>query len=353
MNYFSQFSSGLCLNIYHFSVSFSAQNQDAATQSTLKKRKVNGILTRDAQEAFLITSWCRDHMLDQSKRESLKVVHRHGPCSHMNEARTSAPTLAEIICYQQQEPIFNPSASQTYKNLSCTTPQCSQLLISGCTRATNTCLYAVLYGDRSFTIGLYATETLTLTPSDVFPGFAFGCGLNNTGLFRGAAGLLGLGRGPPSLVAQTASKYRSYFSYCLPTLSSSSGTLFSRNYNRLWHRHYAAAPEVYDALRTRFRQLMMNYTMTQGVSLFDTCYDFSGRDTVEVPTISFVFGGNVEVPIPFPGILIGSQELACLAFAGNSDASDVGIFGNSQQQTLDVVYDVAGGKLGFGTGGCS
>ncbi|KAI8569364.1 hypothetical protein RHMOL_Rhmol02G0273000 [Rhododendron molle] len=36
-----------------------------------------------------------------------------------------------------------------------------------------------------------------------------------------------------------------------------------------------------------------------------------------------------------------------------SDASDVGIFGDVQQQTLDVVYDVAGGKLGFGTGGCS
>ncbi|KAF7150129.1 hypothetical protein RHSIM_Rhsim02G0219700 [Rhododendron simsii] len=96
---------------------------------------------------------------------------------------------------------------------------------------------------------------------------------------------------------------------------------------------------------------MMNYTMTQGVSMFDTCYNFSGCDTVEVLTISFVFGGNVEVPIPSHGILIGSQELACLAFAGNSDASDVGTFGNWQQQTLDVVHDVAGGKLGFGTGG--
>ncbi|XP_058202140.1 aspartyl protease family protein At5g10770-like [Rhododendron vialii] len=424
--------------------------------------------------------YCIESTKDQSKRESLKVVHRHGPCSHMNEARASAPTLVEIMshdqarvnslhhrlriksdrnslddskatlpaksgrsigtgnyivtlglgtpkkdltltfdtgsdvtwiqcqpcirCYQQQEPIFNPSASQTYKNLSCTSPQCSQLYISGCTRATNTCLYAVLYGDRSFTIGLYATETLTLTPSDVFPGFAFGCGLNNTGLFRGAAGLLGLGRGPPSLVAQTASKYGNYFSYCLPTLSSSSGTLvFGKDggttnsagikYTPLLTNSNGPSfyyievmgikvagellpisqsvfsspgtiidsgtvitrlqPEAYDALRTRFRQLMMNYTMTQGVSLFDTCYDFSGRDKVDVPTISFVFGGNVEVPIPSPGILYGSQKLACLAFAENSDASDEGIFGNWQQQTLDVVYDVAGEKVGFGTGGCS
>ncbi|KAF7150019.1 hypothetical protein RHSIM_Rhsim02G0220800 [Rhododendron simsii] len=311
-----------------------------------------------------------------------------------------------ISCYKQQEPIFNPSASQTYKNLSCTTPQCSQLLISGCTRATNTCLYAVLYGDGSFTIGLYATETLTLTPSDVFPGFAFGCGLNNTGLFRGAAGLLGLGLGLgfPSLLAQTALKYGSYFSYCLPTFSSSSGTLvFGKDggttnsafikYTPLLTNSNGPMfyfikvsgikvagellpisqsvfsssgtiidsgtvitrlqPEAYFALRKRFRQLMTKYSMTQGVSLFDTCYNFTGRDTVEVPMISFLFEGDVEVPMALPGILYGSQELACLAFAANSDASDVGIFGNSQQQTLDVVYDVAGWKIGFGTGGCS
>ncbi|KAG5563113.1 hypothetical protein RHGRI_005757 [Rhododendron griersonianum] len=423
--------------------------------------------------------YCIESKRDESKRESLKVVHSHGPCSHKNEARTSAPTLAEIMthdqarvdslqhrlrvksdrnslddskatlpakpgrsigsgnyivtlglgtpkkdltlifdtgsdvtwiqcqpcisCYQQQEPIFNPSGSQTYKNLSCTTPQCSQLDISDCTIATKTCHYSVLYGDGSFTIGHYANETLTLTPSDVFPGFAFGCGLNNTGLFTGAAGLLGLGRGPPSLVTQTASKYGSYFSYCLPTLSSSSGTLVfgkdggttnsaSIKYTPLLSngRSYyfievtgikvagellpisqsvfsssgtiidsgtvitRLQPTAYDALRTRFRQLMMNYTMTQGVSLFDTCYDFNGRDTVEVPTISFLFAGDIEVPIALEGILYNvGPSRSCLAFAGNRDASYAGIFGNVQQQTLDVVYDVAGGKLGFGIGGCA
>ncbi|KAI8569360.1 hypothetical protein RHMOL_Rhmol02G0272700 [Rhododendron molle] len=407
--------------------------------------------------------YCIESTKDQSKRESLKVVHRHGPCSHMNEARSSAPTLTEIMSHDQarvnsiqhqlrvksdrnslddskailpanpgrsigtsnyivtlglgtlkrtlpsfstpKEPIFNPSASQTYKNISCTAPQCSQLHISGCKRATNTCLYTVGYLDGSLTYGLYATETLTLTPSDVVPGFAFGCGLNNTGLFRGAAGLLGLGRGLPSLVSQTASKYGSYFSYCLPTLSSSSGTLvFGKdggttnstgikytplltNSNRpsfyfievtgikvagellpISHSVFSSPgtiidsgtvitrlqPEAYNVLRTRFRQLMMNYTMTQGVSLFDTCYDFSGRDTVEVPEISFLFAGNIEVPIVLEGILyyVGSSRF-CLAFAENRAASAVGILGNVQQQTLDVVYDVAGGKLGFGTRGCS
>ncbi|KAH7840789.1 hypothetical protein Vadar_021622 [Vaccinium darrowii] len=309
-----------------------------------------------------------------------------------------------ISCYPQQEPVFNPSTSQTYKNLTCNTQQCSQLQRRGCSTDTNTCIYGVNYGDGSFTRGFFATETLTLIASDVFPNFFFGCGVNNQGLFRGSAGLLGLGRNPLSLVGQTTSKYGNYFSYCLPTFSSSSGTLVfgkeggptnsaslkftplltNSNEPSFYFIEVDAIkvgeqtlsispsvfsnsgtiidsgtvvtrlqPEAYSALRTRFRQQMMNYTMTRASDPFDTCYDFTGNNRVLVPDISFLFGGNVEVPIPSSGILYGSQRQACLAFAGNSDASEVGIFGNLQQQTLDVVYDVAGGKLGFGTGGCS
>ncbi|KAF2287295.1 hypothetical protein GH714_039563 [Hevea brasiliensis] len=62
-------------------------------------------------------------------------------------------------------------------------------------------------------------------PSDVFHNFYFGCGQNNQGLFRGSAGLLGLGRDPLSLVSQTAGKYNKIFSYCLPSSASSTGFL--------------------------------------------------------------------------------------------------------------------------------
>ncbi|KAH7841175.1 hypothetical protein Vadar_026656 [Vaccinium darrowii] len=310
-----------------------------------------------------------------------------------------------IHCYPQQDPIFNPSTSQTYKNLTCTSPQCSQLRRRGCATDTNICIYGVGYGDKSYTRGFFATETLTLIPSDVFPNFAFGCGLENVGLFRGAAGLLGLGCNALSLVGQTASKYGNYFSYCLPTFSSSSGTLAfgkeggPKNSSSLKYTTLSTEPnrpsfyfidvvaikvaeqtlsispsvfsssgtiidsgttftrlqpEAYAALRTSFQQHMTNYTMTQGAGPFDTCYDFSGHDTVVVPTITFVFAGYVEVPLDFFGILVTtSQTQGCLAFIGNMDASEDGIFGNLQQQTLDVVYDVAGGKLGFGARGCS
>ncbi|KAI7989613.1 Aspartyl protease family protein [Camellia lanceoleosa] len=113
-------------------------------------------------------------------------------------------------------------------------------------------------------------------------------------------------------------------------------------------------PTIYSALRTAFRRKMTNYPMTKGLPLLDTCYDLSNNKMVLIPKISFYFQGNVEVPIYPTGILFGhSVSQVCLAFAGNSIASDLGIFRNNQQKTLEVASDVRGGKLGFGTRGCS
>ncbi|KAK6141549.1 hypothetical protein DH2020_024709 [Rehmannia glutinosa] len=75
---------------------------------------------------------------------------------------------------------------------------------------------------------------------------------------------------------------------------------------------------------------------------------------ITIPTISFTFGGNLKVDLDLSEIFVAvNSTIACLAFAGNRDASDVGIFGNTQQKTLEVVYDVVGGKLGFDTSGCN
>jgi hypothetical protein len=51
----------------------------------------------------------------------------------------------------------------------------------------------------------------------------FGCGHWNRGLFHGAAGLLGLGRGPLSFASQLQSYYGHSFSYCLVDRNSNSG----------------------------------------------------------------------------------------------------------------------------------
>lgn len=133
-------------------------------------------------------------------------------------------------CYEQQDPIFDPSKSTSYSNISCSSSQCSSLPSAtgnkpGCIASTSTCLYGIQYGDQSFSVGYFSKEKLTLSPTDTFDNFLFGCGQNNKGLFGKTAGLLGLGRDPLSIVSQTSQKYGKYFSYCLPNKSGSGGHL--------------------------------------------------------------------------------------------------------------------------------
>ena len=232
--------------------------------------------------------------------------------------------------------------------------------------------------------------------------FVFGCGQDNKGLFNGIAGLLGLGRGQVSLVQQAAQKYSQFFSYCLPSTTSSTGYLtlgkgseissslkftpmltLSRRQSfyglnligisvggqrlSIPTSVFSTAgtiidsgtvitrlpPTAYNALRTKFREMMRNYPMTSATSPFDTCYDLSKSQSVSIPSISFFFGGDVSVDLGEVGILyVLRQTEACLAFAGNSDPRNIAIFGNEQQKGLEVVYDVAGERIGFRSGGC-
>ncbi|XVF89443.1 hypothetical protein PTKIN_Ptkin19aG0130700 [Pterospermum kingtungense] len=308
-------------------------------------------------------------------------------------------------CYKQQDPIFAPSQSSTYSNVSCTSTACRSLasatgISPGC--SSSTCVYAIQYGDSSFSAGFFAKETLTLTSRDVFPNFFFGCGQNNQGLFRGVAGLIGLGRDKLSLPSQTASRYKNFFYYCLPSSPSLTGFLtfgyrgFSKSvkFTTLSSMSEGTSfygiditgisvggrklpisasvfttagavidsgtvitrlpPTAYATLRSAFRQAMSKYPITKARSLLDTCYDFSSYSTITVPKISFFFSGGVEVPIDVTGIFYSEDvSQVCLAFAGNRDDSDAAIFGNTQQKTLQVVYDGGRGRIGFGTGGCA
>ncbi|XP_021805247.1 aspartyl protease family protein At5g10770-like isoform X1 [Prunus avium] len=307
-------------------------------------------------------------------------------------------------CYTQSEPIFDPSLSTSYKTISCTTAACTQLLSLGVEQSCfdSTCLYAAEYGDMSFSIGVFGSEKLTLTPTDVFEGFLFGCGLDNEGLFNGSAGLLGLGRSNISIVEQTANKYNRFFSYCLPSTSCSPGYLRfgkgGRSSNAVKFTTLSTVsqgnpyyglnvtginvggtklpilasvfsrgtiidsgtvitrlpPAAYSALRAAFLQAMMSYPLTESAfDILDTCYNFSSFKTVSYPSISFVFGDGLTQDLDATGIFYAvSVDMVCLAFAENEDDSQSGIIGNVQQKRLEVVYDVAGGRVGFAPAGC-
>ncbi|XP_073153158.1 aspartyl protease family protein At5g10770-like [Henckelia pumila] len=308
-------------------------------------------------------------------------------------------------CYKQVDPIFDPSGSSSYSNISCDSPQCSQLFsatghVPGCLSG-STCVYAIQYVDKSISVGYLSKDKLTLSSADVIPDFLFGCGQDNQGLFGATAGIIGLGRNPLSIVSQTAQKYGKYFSYCIPSISGSTGHLtlgkngasgnvkftpidLSKEASHYFIDIIAITvgglelpisqsvfktagtiidsgtvitrlpPEAYSSMRSTFQQLMATYPRAPAFSIFDTCYDLSNFSTLTIPKVAFTFGGNVKVDLSPQGILIAtSSSTACLAFAANNAATDVGIFGNTQQTTLEVVYDVAGGNLGFGPGGCS
>ncbi|XP_039119032.1 aspartyl protease family protein At5g10770-like [Dioscorea cayenensis subsp. rotundata] len=302
-------------------------------------------------------------------------------------------------CYHQQEPIFDPTKSSTYSNVSCSAPACSQLQVSGC--SDTTCLYGVLYGDNSTTIGFYAKDTLTLSSSDILPGFFFGCGENNKGLFGETAGILGLGRGLTSLISQSKTKYNGVFSYCLPSTTSSAGyltlggkapvnlkytpmltdssmpsfyfldlqsisvagtklsispTVFSNAGTIIDSGTVISRlpPAAYSSLRQEFRQKMAKYPAAPGIRIFDTCYNLSSYETVEIPMVALEFAGGVIVDLDFFAIVyVVSLSQVCLGFAGNGDAGDKGIIGNVQQRKLSVVYDVGNKVIGFGQGACN
>ncbi|KAF7103167.1 hypothetical protein CFC21_104189 [Triticum aestivum] len=304
-----------------------------------------------------------------------------------------------VKCYKQKEPLFDPAKSSTYANVSCSDPACDDLDSNGCTGGH--CLYAVQYGDGSYTVGFFAQDTLTIA-HDAIKGFRFGCGEKNSGLFGKTAGLMGLGRGKTSLTVQAYDKYGGAFAYCLPASLTGTGYLDfgpgSAGNNarltpmltdkgqtfyyvgltgiRVGGQQVPVAESVFStagtlvdsgtvitrlpataylALSKAFAKAMSasGYKTAPAYSILDTCYDFTGLSDVSLPTVSLVFQGGTCLDVDVSGIVYAiSQAQVCLAFASNGDDESVAIIGNTQQKTYGVLYDLGKKTVGFAPGSC-
>eukprot|EP01018_Ginkgo_biloba_P025581 Gb_25577 [translate_table: standard] len=306
-------------------------------------------------------------------------------------------------CYEQADPIYNPSLSSTYANVHCESNFCQQLDISACRN--DSCLYQVSYGDGSYTVGSFATDTITLGKTAI-RNVAIGCGHDNEGLFVGAAGLLGLGGGSLSFPSQLNNEDGKVFSYCLVDRdSSASSTLeFGREAiargavmapllkNRRVDTFYYVGltgmsvggnmvpvsssvfqiddsgnggvivdsgtavtrlqTEAYDALRDAFVAGAKDLPATDGVSLFDTCYDLSSRDSVNVPTVGFHFPNGGVVPLPAKNYLVPVDSMGTFCFAFAPTSQSLSIIGNIQQQGVRVSYDTVNNQVGFAVNRC-
>ncbi|XP_012076386.2 aspartyl protease family protein At5g10770 [Jatropha curcas] len=296
---------------------------------------------------------------------------------------------------------FDPTQSTSYANVPCSSPLCSSSTggaLLRCSSSSSTCVYGLQYGDGSISTGLLGQERLSLGTTDAFDNFYFGCARNIQGTFQNVDGLLGLGRGKLSVVSQTASNYNKLFSYCLPSdsstgflslgasqsnsakfvpLSSTSSDFYFLDLTGITvggrklsipNSVFSTSgtiidsgtvitrlpPAAYSALQSAFQELMSQYPKAQPLSILDTCYDFSNFQTVNVPKIVLSFNGATDVEVAQSGIFFGNGAAqVCLAFAPNSDPRDKAIFGNKQQLTYEVIYDVSGGKVGFAAAGCS
>ncbi|MCO5562762.1 hypothetical protein L7F22_016394 [Adiantum nelumboides] len=130
-------------------------------------------------------------------------------------------------CFEQLDvPIFDPAASSSLRNVSCRSPLCADVPApTSCSPSPAACAYELVYGDGSSTSGSLITDTLTLGSGHSFPNITLGSSTASTGVFVGAAGVLGLGAGSLSLPSQLQkSGHSSTFSYCLPALFSSSNS---------------------------------------------------------------------------------------------------------------------------------
>ncbi|CAJ1950429.1 unnamed protein product [Sphenostylis stenocarpa] len=312
-----------------------------------------------------------------------------------------------VKCYSQTDQIFDPSKSSSFARIPCSSPLCRRLESPGCNRESSSCQYEVSYGDSSSTFGDFSTETLTFRRAQV-PGVALGCGHDNEGLFVGAAGLLGLGRGGLSFPTQTGNRFNNKFSYCLADRTASTkpssivfgDSAISRTarytpiinnpkydtfyYLDLLSISVGGAPvrgisaslfrfdstgnggviidsgtsvtrltrPAYVALRDAFRVRASHLKSAPEFSLFDTCYDLSGLSEVKVPTVVLHFrGADVSLPASNYVIPVDNSGKFCFAFAGTKNG--LSIIGNIQQQGFRVVFDLAGSRIGFAPRGCA
>ncbi|EOY26147.1 hypothetical protein QUC31_011947 [Theobroma cacao] len=314
-------------------------------------------------------------------------------------------------CYNQKEPLFNPSASPSYQTVSCNSSTCQSLAFATgntgiCGNNPPTCNYIVSYGDGSYTRGELAHDHLSLgkTPVD---NFVFGCGRNNKGLFGGASGLMGLGRSSISLVSQTTDIFGGFFSYCLPsTQAGASGSLVLGGNSSVYKTSSAISytrmipnpqlstfyflnltgvsvggvtlpdstfgkgamlidsgtvitrlpPSIYKALKAEFMKQFSGFPSAPAFSILDTCFNLSAYQEVDVPTIKMQFEGNAEMNVDVTGVFYFVKTDAsqvCLALASLSFEDEIGIIANYQQRNQRVIYDTKKAKLGFAHESCS
>ncbi|KAF5732505.1 hypothetical protein HS088_TW17G00032 [Tripterygium wilfordii] len=329
-------------------------------------------------------------------------------------------------CFEQNGPYYDPKDSNSFRNIGCNDSRCH--LVSSpdppqpCKAENQTCPYFYWYGDSSNTTGEFALETFTvnLTSSTGKSKFTrvenvmFGCGHWNRGLFHGAAGLLGLGRGPLSFSSQLQSLYGHSFSYCLVDRNSdanvTSKLIFGEDKDLLNHPElnftslvsgkenpvdtfyyvqiksimvggealkipeetwqlsadgsggtiidsgttlsYFAKP-AYEKIKEAFLKKVKGYPLLKDFPILEPCYNVSGVEKMEVPDFGILFADGAVWNFPVENYFIRlDKDVVCLAIMATPQ-SPLSIIGNYQQQNFHILYDTKKSRLGYAPANCA
>ncbi|XP_021727404.1 aspartic proteinase CDR1-like [Chenopodium quinoa] len=315
-------------------------------------------------------------------------------------------------CLPSKSPPFIPKKSSTYHPISCTSPSCKYPhIIQGClpnytnksSSSSSPCYYEALYGDGTQSVGILATETISLpSPNEAtspsHTSIKFGCGFDQRGQVGvQGEGIFGLGAGSLSLVSQLGSSINYKFSYCLAPLSSGvpskltfgahvtsskvltiplvtglPSTFYYITLNDISIGNNASVPvnqdiiidsgttltylpqTIYDNIKTALSTAIKLTPVPDPLQFYDLCYDArrSGSSGgLNPPDVVFHFKG---ADVVLKGIntfrTLEDQGLICLAM---STTEGTPILGNIAQVNFEVGFNLHSKKVSFAPTDCT
>ncbi|KAK1313464.1 Aspartic proteinase nepenthesin-1 [Acorus calamus] len=314
-------------------------------------------------------------------------------------------------CLNESTPIFDPSISSSYSNVSCQSQLC--LALSSPESNTTSCEYSLSTTKNATVQGVFGSETFSFDDGVSVPGIGFACWPQDFDDFdMDGLGVVGLGRGALSLVSQLG---LTKFSYCFtsytdpntttsplmlgslaklkdgeagastpliknelyPSLyyvslkgisvggtrlqipestfalnKNGTGGLFIDSGTPVTYLEEVGYDLVSKAIVEQVKLPVVNGTAATGLDLLCFPLTNSSNNVVSMPELVFHFEGGADLVLPEENIFYTDTELgvSCLTMMKSTGGS---VLGNYMQQNLHVVYDLEKDLLSFAPAKCS
>ncbi|KAF8760590.1 hypothetical protein HU200_010009 [Digitaria exilis] len=276
-------------------------------------------------------------------------------------------------CVPQGSPSYYPNNSSSFSKLPCSVPLCGALMSEGaatCGAGGMECDYRYSYGleedSHHYTQGYLGNETFTFG-DDAVPGIGFGCTNMSEGDYGSGSGLVGLGRGPLSLLrcpiegprhpihATDLAARPSYYSVNLKGISIGNVTTPGTGYSGF----------IFDSGTTLTYLTEPAYTHAKAAVLSQTDLARApDRDGFEACYVAPISNGSLEKAVPRMVLHFDGADMALPVTNYFVDVGDgvvcwivqvspsISIIGNVMQVDFHVLHDVNNSVLSFQPANC-